>query len=176
MLKQKARVLLSVHAISHTTCSGCWNSVQHAYGQVWLSTPCVVHVCTFVWYSVAQGCAMLSHILMSVVCMQLLHVEHMHSLRLTPPTISCIHLVVWLNVTVKFSNCSSVVLPVPIQEQLSHICTSNLATLATSSLYTSCMLFTRWCMHNAPLQCATLALWNISLYLYRSIHRVFHFF
>jgi len=106
-------VLLSVHAISirPEVGAGIVSSMHMARSD---SQSPVWYVRTFAWYSVAQGCAMLSHVLMSAVCMQLLHVQHMHSLRLTPPIISCIHLVVWLNVTVKPSNCSSVVLPVPI--------------------------------------------------------------
>jgi len=42
------------------------------------SDSCVVHVCTFALHSVAQGCAILSHILMTVVCIQLVHVQHMY--------------------------------------------------------------------------------------------------
>ena len=45
----------------------------------WSMIVCVVRV-ILVW----RGCAMLSHIPMAVLCMQLLHVLHVHSLRLTP--------------------------------------------------------------------------------------------
>jgi len=95
MSKQTARVLLSVHAISirPEVGAGIVFSMHMARSDsqspVWYMC---AHLRDILWPM--QGCAMLSHILMSAVCMQLLHIQHMHSLRLAPPTISCIHLVV----------------------------------------------------------------------------------
>ena len=90
-VKRTAIVLSSIHAISclaeHMV---CWTSVQHPYrlyacwnGSARLIVPvlCIFMCVIFVSYSVAWGCAMLSHILIRVM---LLLVLHMRSLRLSP--------------------------------------------------------------------------------------------
>ena len=73
------RWLSSVHAISTwpAACAGpaC---VQHALARPDSQPSCVVHVCTFVIFCDLR----FSHILITVICMQRVHVLHLHSLRL----------------------------------------------------------------------------------------------
>lgn len=68
-----------------------WTSVQHGYMQAmcdmpaiaWLTLPCNAYVVLlYIQYSV--DLSLLSHNLMTVMCMQLLPVLHAHSLRLIP--------------------------------------------------------------------------------------------
>jgi len=79
----------SIHAISVYIACGhimCWTSVQYphrlcATGLLQLEPVCCSYT---ILLPVVWGCAMVSHILMTVMSMQLLHVAHVQSLRLAP--------------------------------------------------------------------------------------------
>ena len=76
--------------MSKTVARVCYLSMQPkcacpAEHMVCYTSSCVVYACVhFRSYSVAPGCAMFSHILTIVMYMQLLHVLHVHLLRITP--------------------------------------------------------------------------------------------
>ena len=78
--KKMARVLSSVHAIS--TCSMCWtSSVLYIYT---VARPDSQFVYTCVLFFVIFWGLRFSHILMTVICILLLHVLYVHLVRLGP--------------------------------------------------------------------------------------------